>query len=174
MSPLLCSTVAVLAGVTVASSSSPAPSAAAAGFSAGGAPHTAAAGLAPLPAPPRGYSTWQWFPGTHWGKAEGQYNAVDEATCRLQAQAMVDKGLVKAVRAQTSWLWKCSADSVPACRRAGVLYQQRCTSPTYALRARALPFAGLHCLHRGRAVLRGARRRRRAPGKTTAFPHFLC
>ena len=42
--------------------------------------------------------TWQWFPGTHWGKGQGQYNAVDEATCRLQAQAMVEKGLVKAVR----------------------------------------------------------------------------
>ena len=32
----------------------------------------------PLPVPPLGYSTWQWFPGTHWGKAQGQYNAVDE------------------------------------------------------------------------------------------------
>ena len=22
----------------------------------------------PLPLPPMGYSTWQWFPGDHWGK----------------------------------------------------------------------------------------------------------
>jgi hypothetical protein len=48
--------------------------------------------VAPLPAPPRGYSTWQWFPGTHWGTKQGQYNAVDEVTCRTQADAMVAKG----------------------------------------------------------------------------------
>jgi|EP01047_Picozoa_sp_COSAG01_P023516 alpha-galactosidase len=47
----------------------------------------------PLPAPPRGYSTWQWNPGTHWGKGQGQYNAVDEVTARAQADAMVEKGL---------------------------------------------------------------------------------
>lgn len=60
-------------------------------------PASAAAASTPLPAPPRGYSTWQWFPGTHWGKGQGQYNAVDEATCMVQAQAMVEKGLVEAV-----------------------------------------------------------------------------
>ena len=55
-----------------------------------------AASFPPLASPPLGYSTWQWFPGTHWGKAQGQYNAVDEVTCRAQADAMVEKGLVKA------------------------------------------------------------------------------
>lgn len=48
----------------------------------------------PLPAPPRGYSTWQWFPGTHWGKGMGQYTSVDEATAKTQADAMVASGLV--------------------------------------------------------------------------------
>ena len=57
----------------------------------------ASAALEPLPAPPRGYSTWQWFPGSHWGTGQGRYNAVDEATCMLQAQAMVERGLVTAV-----------------------------------------------------------------------------
>ena len=50
--------------------------------------------LAPDPPAPAG--TWQWFPGTHWGQGQGQYNAVDEATCRAQADAMVEKGLVAA------------------------------------------------------------------------------
>ena len=55
----------------------------------------AAAAFPPLSAPPLGYSTWQWFPGTHWGTKMGQYNSVDEVTCRVQADAMVAKGLVK-------------------------------------------------------------------------------
>ena len=50
----------------------------------------------PLASPPLGYSTWQWNPGTHWGKQQGQYDAVNESTCREQADAMVAKGLVKA------------------------------------------------------------------------------
>lgn len=54
----------------------------------------APAPLPPLPAPPLGYSTWQWFPGTHWGKGMGQYTSVDETTCRAQADAMVATGLV--------------------------------------------------------------------------------
>jgi hypothetical protein len=72
--------------------------------------------VSPLPAPPRGYSTWQWFPGTHWGTGQGQYNAVDEATCMLQAQAMVEKGLVKAV---------CPAAHSPASTRLEALMQRR-------------------------------------------------
>lgn len=48
----------------------------------------------PLPFPPLGYSSWQWFPGTHWGAKMGQYVSVDEATCRAQADAMVSQGLV--------------------------------------------------------------------------------
>lgn len=56
----------------------------------------AAVAFPPLAAPPLGYSTWQWFPGSHWGKGQGQYKSVDEATCRAQADAMVEKGLVKA------------------------------------------------------------------------------
>jgi alpha-galactosidase len=57
---------------------------------------SAAASFPPLAAPPLGYSTWQWFPGSKWGKKQGQYNSVDEATCRAQADAMVEKGLVAA------------------------------------------------------------------------------
>jgi alpha-galactosidase len=54
----------------------------------------ASAAAPPLPAPPMGYSTWQWFPGSHWGKGLGQYSSVDEKTCRAQADAMVAQGLV--------------------------------------------------------------------------------
>ena len=39
---------------------------------------TSYASVAPLPAPPLGYSTWQLYPGTHWGSKQGEYNAVDE------------------------------------------------------------------------------------------------
>lgn len=50
----------------------------------------------PLPAPPLGYSTWQWATGSHWGTKQGQYTSVNESTCRAQADAMVEKGLVAA------------------------------------------------------------------------------
>ena len=43
----------------------------------------------PLPTPPMGFSTWQLFPGSHWGQGPSHYNAVDEATCKAQADAMV-------------------------------------------------------------------------------------
>ena len=52
---------------------------------------TVARTLPPLPAAPLGYSTWQWAPGTHWGPKQGQYDAVTEKTCRVQADAMLSK-----------------------------------------------------------------------------------
>lgn len=51
---------------------------------------------APLPTPPLGFSTWQGYPGSHWGTKGGQYNSVTEEWCRAQVEALSSKGLVNA------------------------------------------------------------------------------